>query len=473
MKSSGAKGALPCLTVLYPFGRLILLASRAWTGGGLVKFFVSVWLFFLASAAFAQQSAANGPPQTGTPVDTTSNPVTLVQPLEIGHNFFNFYLFANGIYDSNSLQAAGSPSATGWGIEAGGGVTGVHEFSTGSLSLNYRGGYRDYQTSAFSKGTDQNLSFQFRKALTRRWTLLYNQSAGIYLYGGTYFGLQPSETNFIQTNPFGTETRFLSSAISLSYQQTRRLSYSVEGSFFLSRYNTPGSIGYTGVSGSGSVYYRFSRRTTLSGTFSHTYMTYQRGVGTTQVNSAYVTLSRDLMPRWHLGLSGGFSRVNSAGTLVIPVPISIFGLIFTAYEVGAYNETSYLPYAQGTLSHTGRRTLLTITGGESTTPGNGFFLTARTLGASGFYSYTMSRQTNLSFGGAYSRLSSVSNTVSSTYTTSTFSASLGHNLTRHLGLNLRYDFVDYGVFGGFSGRTDNRFSFGFVFNSKNVPVTLF
>lgn len=430
-------------------------------------------LLFCAGSLVAQQQSSETPPQTGTPVDTTSNPVTLAQPLEGGRNFFNFYLFADGVYDLNSFQTAGTPGTSGWGVDAGGGASGFHEFSTGSVALSYRGGYRDYQTSLFPSGTDQNLSFQFKKALTRRWSIIYSQSAGIYLYGGTYFALQPSQTNFIQTNPFSSETRFLNSSISLAHQQTRRLSYSVEGDFFLIRYNINSAIGDTGVSGSGSVYYRYSRHTTFSGTYSHTYIAYQRGVGTSQVDSAYLTLSRDMPSRWHLGVSGGFSRVNSNGTAVIPVPISIGGEILNAYFIGKFHQVAFLPYFQGTLSHSGHWSQFSITGGESATPGNGFFLASRTIGVSGFYSYPFSRTTNLSFGGAYNRLSSISNTTSTAYSTSSFSASLGHNVTRHLGLNLRYDFIDYGVFGGFTGRTDNRFSFGVVFNSKNVPITLF
>lgn len=438
-----------------------------------MKPFSFLLLLLFASALAAQQSSSNPPPETGTPVDTMSNPVTLVQPLEGGRNFFNFSVFANGVYDVNAFQAAGSPSTGGWGVDLGGGVTGFHEFRTGSVALSYRGGYRDYQSNLLPSGSDQNLSFQFQKVLTRRWSIVYGQSAGIYLYGGTYFALQPTQTNFIQTNPFTTETRFLSSSISLIHQQTRRLSYSVEGSFFLSRYNNNTAIGDTGASGAGSIYYRFSRRTTVSGTFSHTYVHYQRGVGMSDFDSGFVTISRDLAAHWHAGVSGGFTRAHSSGTAVIPVPISLFGLIFNAYLIEPYNLVSYLPYYQGTLSHSGHWTQFSISGGENATPGNGFFLASRNIGVSGFYSYPFSRTTNLSFGGGYSRLSSVSNTVATAYSTASFSASLGRNLTRHIGVNLRYDFINYASFAGFSGRSDNRFSFGVVCNSKNVPITLF
>jgi hypothetical protein len=59
------------------------------------------------------------------------------------------------------------------------------------------------------------------------------------------------------------------------------------------------------------------------------------------------------------------------------------------------------------------------------------------------------------------------------YSSLTFSSSLGYFLMRHLGLNLRYDYADYGSFGSIAGRIDNRVTFGFVVSSKNVPATLF
>lgn len=53
------------------------------------------------SAQQPQASPVDIPPQTATPQDTTTNPVTLARPLEQGsRNFVNFYAFGNGVYDS-------------------------------------------------------------------------------------------------------------------------------------------------------------------------------------------------------------------------------------------------------------------------------------------------------------------------------------------------------------------------------------
>ncbi|HWF48141.1 MAG TPA: hypothetical protein VG168_14120, partial [Bryobacteraceae bacterium] len=65
------------------------------------------------------------------------------------------------------------------------------------------------------------------------------------------------------------------------------------------------------------------------------------------------------------------------------------------------------------------------------------------------------------------------------YSTEAFSASYGYPLTRHIGLNLRYDLINYSqvnnsnLASSVPFNRDNRFSVGIVFNSKPVPITLF
>ncbi len=204
-----------------------------------MKSFTLLLIFAFAGVALAQDAPAD--PQTHT------SPLTLASGL-LEHDFVNFYVFGNGIYDTQTL--AGSTNVSSWGEEVGGGVSASHIFRDGSLSLSYRGAYRNYSNSIFGSGTDQSLSFGISKQVTRRWGISFYQAAGIYLYGGTYFSVEPVESNLVSTNPFSPETRFLNSALSVTYQQTRRLSYSFSGDFFLNRYNYAGAIGTTGTSGS-------------------------------------------------------------------------------------------------------------------------------------------------------------------------------------------------------------------------------
>jgi hypothetical protein len=440
-----------------------------------LRFVVALlWASVLAGTLSARQ-AAQLPPTAATPEDQSpsANPITTLAQQFLEHDFFNFYVFANGVYDSEPLTLNGrSINEGGLGFDGGGGVNAFKQFKDGYLSLGYRGDYRDYSSSFFPSGTDQSLSFSYQKALTRRWILSLDTNAGIFLYGGTFFAPEPSQVNYVQTNPFSSESKFLSSGISLSYRATRRLTYVLNGQFYINRYNLPGSIGSTGVTGSASVLYRTTARTTVGGIYSHTYFGYQQQAGQLHADSVAATLSHIFSDHWYASASAGMTRTDSSGTVRVPVLIVNGNNLLPGYALGHYDRVSTFPSVQGTVSHQLRRSMLSISGGQGIAAGNGVFLASRNVFLDGFYSYS-TRRSNLSFGGGISRLNSVANNVSFHYKSSSFSASYAYTVMRHIGANFRYDFVDYGSLGGINSRADNRVSFGVYFTSKTVPLTLF
>jgi hypothetical protein len=83
------------------------------------------------------------------------------------------------------------------------------------------------------------------------------------------------------------------------------------------------------------------------------------------------------------------------------------------------------------------------------------------------------RRSNLSFGGTFSRLSSIANTISTAYQSSGSNVSYYYKLTRYFGVSAHYDLTYYGNIGSYGGRIDNRVSFGVTFNSSNVPFSYF
>ena len=104
--------------------------------------------------------------------------------------------------------------------------------------------------------------------------------------------------------------------------------------------------------------------------------------------------------------------------------------------------------------------------------GNGLFLTSKDQFVNGTFSFS-SRRSNVGFGGNYVRLSSVSNTVSQTYSYYGFSANYGVNLVRYVSANARYDLIHYANLFSYGNVTESRISFGLSLSSKSVPLTLF
>jgi len=234
----------------------------------------------LAAVTLAAQDSQNP-----SPITNRSIPSMVGQLFD--QDFVNFYVFGNANYDNRiPLQSSSITNQFGaWGYTVGGGVTLARRLHDGDLSLSYRGDYRDYFNSSYGSGTDQNLSLLYDKRLSRRWTVSIPVSAGILLYGSGGYSFATGAGSLVSPNSLSPETRFVQTGVNLTYQQTKRLSYVFGGTYFLNNYNYSAAIGSTGVSGSGSVMYRLTGRTTLGATYSHSYYHYTQNAGQTSIDS--------------------------------------------------------------------------------------------------------------------------------------------------------------------------------------------
>jgi hypothetical protein len=437
-----------------------------------VKFFAFSVIVLSAGTALAQQAgttAAANPDNPGNP-----NPIVTLASQFFENDFFNVFGYADGVYDSYAPRlGANSPAANGGGFgwDAGGGASGYHRFREGEISFSYRGDYRDYRSLFSGNGTDQSLGLSYVKRLNRRWTFSLSASAGIYLYGNT-FSTAPTITP-VQPNPFSPETRFLSSGVTLTYRQTRRLSYTFSGAYSLQRYNLAGFYGLNGEVGSGSVQYRLTARTTLGGTYSYNYFEYQNHAGRDSANNVGATLSHQFQSHWSVDLYAGVTRSNATGVVTIPVNAMIGNQIVTGYATGQYRQISDFPSVTGTVTHTFRRFQVQASGGQGLSGGNGYYLASKDLFFNGVLSRSTGRRAVFSLYASDSRLSSIANKVSSSYSYNSFGASYAVSLMRYVGANFSYSYIRYGTLSSYSGISDNRLAFGITFSSKSIPITPF
>lgn len=427
-------------------------------------------VFAVAAATVVAQDASTKEP-AATDNGVRGIPVTLAGQF-FEHDFVNYTLLANIIFDSNlaTLQGGQTGSSLGW--SAGGGVSASHHTRNSAFSLSYRGDYRHYGSSGYGSGTDQNLSLGYSLQLSRRWSTSISATGGILLYGTGFYGITPSTSVSVATNPLTPETRFLSTGINFSYQQTRRLSYVFGGQFFLNNYNSAGGFNSIGGSGLFSVVYRLTGKTSLSGTYSHSYYAYSQNVGTSTLDGGSVTLSRTFPSHWQASATVGIFRNHASGTISVPVSIVLAQQTVNGYVTGPYDNVTLVPSFQGSLTHYLRRSALSISGGQGIQPGNGVYLTSRSQFFTGTYSYS-TRRSNIGFGANYNRLSSIANSISQTYSSGGLSASYSYVVRRHLSADFRYDLISYGGLGSYSAATEHRLSAGLSFSSQSIPLTLF
>jgi hypothetical protein len=430
-----------------------------------VKFLVLLALILPVGSLLAQD-----PNNTGSQIPSNTAPPMLQRPYEAVKDFFNFFAFANGVFDTNGAYVQNANAGHVFGELIGGGASGFHKFSTGSLSVYYSGDYRHYNSNSFGSGTDQNLSLFYEKT-GKHWNLRVGEVAGTFFQGGAAYSTAANPVNssvLVQTSPYSTSTRYAGTTLSVGYQQSLRLSYEVTGSYFLNRYSGPVSIGSNDFIGAFSTIYRLSRRTSISGSYAHSNFLYQHNQGSSSVDSFYLTLAHDFASHWTVSVAGGLTQATSSGSYRIPFYTSVNQP--PIYVVGQYNQSNLLPYFQATATRNVRHTTVGLSGGEAVGPGNGFYLASRVLNVNGYWRYEM-RRSSLSATGYFSRLSSVANAVQGNEFTVGLGGGYAYNLIRHLGLNVRYDYIQYSTAGTFHVPVDNRISIGVYFTSKDVPLS--
>ena len=452
--------------------------SDLFEGGTAVRIRVLSLLALLAGAALAQNPDTTGAAAEAGGTFNNPNPLVTLASEFFEHDYVNFFASAGGLVDFNVPieTASGASNKIGTGISVGGGVSLYHLWTGSELALTYSGGYTIYNNTSYNNGTPQYLNLSYAKRLNRRVSMSVGVSGGIILYGTTAYVTEPTASGIVVSNPFSNETRFVGTSVGFNISQTRRLSYGIYGSYFLTRYTYPGSIGATGASGGASVNYRLTARTTVSGVYGHSYFTYQRNAGSDSVDQVGGNISHVFNGHWTVSAYGGVGRSEAVGTAVIPVTLIINGQTVGGYVVGRYNQTSSFPAYSGSVTRALRHSIFSLSAGEGFAgAGNGYFLASKSIYVTGLYSFSVPglRGQNISIAGTAARLSSVSNTVSSNFESATLSAFYGHSLFRHMGVFLRYDYIQYGALRPFAGVDDNRISFGFSFSTRSIPLTLF
>ncbi len=385
-------------------------------------------------------------------------------------DFFNASAFVDGIYDTTQ-QAVNSPSSGGAGFDVGGSVIGSKTFSDALLSFGYRGEYRDYAPSFGGKGSNQNLNFLYTKRLSTRWTISFNANAGETLYGSSSYSFNPSEGAL--NNPLSTSSRFLSSAITLGYRQTQRLTYTFTGNFFLDRYTYSGATGVTGGIFSGSALYQLTARTSVGATYSHDEIKYQYGAGNSEIDGVFLSLTHNFAQGWLANVSAGATRVHTAGNFRLPVQVVLDGQTISAIEIIPYNTTSVIPTVQAGLSKRIGQFTLTANVSRGVSPGNGTYLTSSSTSLRGLVSRNFGHTSILTFAAGYTQLQSIAKTLSQGYSQDNLTVHYSRILFPHISAFTSYSYLRYGGLVGFGARDDNRFTFGVAVSTKSVPMTLF
>lgn len=354
---------------------------------------------------------------------------------------FRPYIELTGVYDTGLsgvavVNAQGDlANTTAEGIELTGGISGFHSWKHTSIGLDYRGSLRHYDKSTYYDGTEQSLMLGITHQFTRHVTLTLRETAGVFSWGSGLLGL-PQSIGYDPNSPaiptadfYDNQTIYFNTDASLTIQKTARLSFSFGGSGSLVRRRSSALYGVTGAMAHGDLQYRLTRRTTIGAMYSFTHYDFIGILGGTDMHSVVMTYATALSKNWEISLYGGFARLENKFEQLVPLAPPIQALLgISAVPTVVYSK-SYIPNAEGRLSHTFPKGVLYISGGRTVTPGNGLFLTSSSTTGSIGYNFTGLRRWSFGANGAYMAMQSLGNVVGR-YNTATGGFTASRQLTR-------------------------------------------
>lgn len=388
-----------------------------------------------------------------------------------------YYGTVSGVYDTGRVlrlsDPDGNPPGGAFGVEGGGGFSLNRIFRHSTLLLSYSGTYRTYNKRTYNSGWNQALGLTYAMQLSRRLSLSFSEQGGTTLRNGSFNAgsLVPGGEGIPSTLPIDINTRFLSSGVTMTYQQSGRIFYQFGGDFFLTRYNTSNFGSNVGQRGTGSVNYRLSARTTINATYAFSRYSFTSQFGTGNSHTITGGIAHQFSPQWEAGIDFGVTHTTTQGQaftryLIDPVTGEIFGDP-TSLEVFSRGKT--FPTIDGRVSRNFRNGNLSVFGGQRVSSGNGAVLTSqmRNIGVS--YSRRMSDNLGLDSSFFWSQMVSLATSVNNVGNVGT-GVGANYRLSRMFGLRARWDYYHYSNLNLAGRNNNNRLLFGITLSPKSVPL---
>lgn len=299
--------------------------------------------------------------------------------------------------NNGNVQNAGSR-----GIEGVAGVYGSKRSRRMLISLNYQGGYRQYNNIRGFNGADQNLTLSVSRQLNARAAFGIGATAGTT---NRAFGLN-SINGFIDPNflGFGVPTAevfdnriyYGSGSANYIWQKSSRSSVSMSGNMFLTRRSGRVLFGANGLGASADYSYRLTRNQALTIGYNYIFFNFTRGFGDSHGHVASLGYSARIARKYELSVRAGGIRLETLFLQRVEVDPVIAAIVGIQTTETVAHRVRYLP--TGSLSFGGpltRRSSFGLSAGLFVVPGNGVISTAKNWNFGGSYSYTGLRRVGL------------------------------------------------------------------------------
>ena len=394
---------------------------------------------------------------------------------------FTFYAALRGTYETGLFPVAltasgGAPNPNISGVQAELGLYGGHVWRRTSLGVDYRGDWRQTNNAAYKQysGDNHALSVAFETRPSARWGFGLSQVAGTSnrAFGG-FSAPAFSEFNRpgIPINEFfDSRVYFLQSSAGVTYAQSARLSYSVNGGVYAVRRVNLSLVSVNGYSVSGQSSYRLTRSDTISANYTYMALNFPRVFGNSKIHVIAGGYNRRLNRNWSLSTLLGVFAADTTGTEQVALSPEVAFILGRSTGFAAYHRVQWSPRYEGTVNYTLERSRFYVGASQGATPGNGVYLTTNQRIFSGGYSYTGLRRLSLGLSAGYSYSSSLAQDIPG-YKTAQTGGGLNYKLLRHLDFTTQADYRHFSA-PGLRGRSGNSLAIGLAYSPSEFPLAI-
>ena len=307
-------------------------------------------------------------------------------------------------------------SINAYGVSARYGVAGVKDWKQTELEMDYRGGFRHYNSGQYFDGADNSLLLSVRHEASRRVAVEFSEEAALYQRSYSLPASMGSSYNTLSSGLTGNElfdtpTGVLMSMGRVTFQRTARMSMSAAGAGFLVRRRSQALAGLTGYFASGDVAYRLNRFSTIGVDYSFTHFDFTGQFGSSDMHGVSVDYSVRFNKRWEMAIRAGGYRVRVLRLGLVTLDPAIALLLGQSQGVEIVDRTIYAPNGDIRLTRAFRRGSWSAGYSRTMLPGNGVYLMSKSDSAQTSVSYNGWRRVALFGQASFTKYSAISQTL--------------------------------------------------------------
>jgi hypothetical protein len=424
--------------------------------------------------------AAEAPDYTG-PAILSRGSVLSRPALPVNQNL-RFYAGLDATYNSGLIgayvQNGQFPAVSSTGLSLTWGASMLKYRRKDILQFSYAGNLYENFSSAHTSGLNHSFSGGITHQFNQRFAFALHETAG--LTTDTYSVLNSTalaDTGLTNntaavapnTEAFDNRTYFSTTNASLTYQKSVRLSFSINGSYFLVNRDSANLANTRGYAAGGNIAYRISKRQTLGIYYSHSESSAKKVFGDSNADSAGFNYSTVLSRSLNLSLQAGATRYDQQFlSFVVPNPL-VQQILGIRIGIEKFYIVGYTPDVAASLRKQFRNSSVTANFSESISPGNGLILSSKSQSEAFAWVLPTFRTWASQFGVGRDTLVSYAANAGN-YKSYYARYSLTRPITSTISSYMNFDLRKFGFTSTTFGENEYQVSLGFRFSPGQGPI---